>query len=672
MGKKTPTDVESEIRQLRTDLARHDHLYYVRAQPEITDREYDRMMERLKELESLHPDLITTDSPTQRVSGTPVGEFRAVDHSSPMLSLDNTYEPEEIRAWAARIRKALGNEPVRFVLNPKIDGVSLALRYEKGALTLAATRGDGAVGEDVTRNARTIRSIPLRLQPPAPGHIEIRGEVYMEIRDFRRMNEMLKEDGKEPFANPRNAASGSLRQKDSKITARRPLRFFAHSYAYTGETTFRRYTDFLEACERIGLPVARPFATADSVDDVIKIYDRWLGGRDRLSFEVDGVVVRVDALDQQRRLGTTAKAPRWAVACKFPSRQATTVLLDVLHSVGRTGVITPAAKLEPVPCGGVVISNASLHNYDEVNRLDVRIGDTVLIERAGDVIPKVVKVIASKRTGKERPVPVPKNCPACGTPLRRLEGEVAVRCLNLSCPVQIERSILHFVSRDAMDIDGMGEAVVRQLLKNPGLGDVADIYVIRKEELLKLDLFAEKRADNLLKAIAASKERPLHKLVYGLGIRQVGEKMAFVLADRFQRLDAIVSASEDDLLRVPDVGPVAAKSIREFFSLERVRETVAKLKARGVDPQAKRVEAKGASAFTGKTFVFTGELAAMSRADAEERVRLLGAKATGSVSKKTDFVVVGDNPGSKLEKAKSLGVRVLTEDAFLRELNKVS
>ncbi len=662
---------EREIETLREAIRGHDHRYYVLDDPEISDREYDKLYSRLKELEKENPQLITPDSPTQRVSGKAGSTFQSIRHDVPMLSLDNTYSEEEVRAWEERVQKILKEQKMAFVMNPKIDGLSLSVVYENGVLVRAATRGDGTTGEDVTANAKTIRALPLRLRGKAPAKIEVRGEVYMDVADFNKMNEALKAAEEDPFANPRNAAAGSLRQKDSSITAKRPLKFMAHSYGALTGHNFQHYTEFLKFAESLGLPIARPMLMATSIDEVMKIAGKWEGERDKWTFEVDGIVIRLDDLAQHREAGFTAKSPRWAIAYKYPARQATTKILEVEHSVGRTGVITPAAKLEPVACGGVIISNVTLHNYDEVKRLDVKIGDTVLIERAGEVIPKVVKVITSKRSGDETAIRPPKNCPACGTALVKIEEEVAIRCPNLACPVQIERSILHFASRDAMDIEGMGDAVVAQLLTKNKIKDLADIYSLAKHDFLELDLFADKRAENLVEAIEKSKQQPLEKLIYGFGIPNVGEKSAQVLAEKFLSLGKLSLASLEDLEATSDIGPVVSSSIHEYFESSRVKDQLKKLKTHGIDPRHKPVVVVGGG-LSGKTVVFTGELMQMTRSEAEAKVRTLGGKTADSVSKKTSFVVVGESPGSKFKKAQSLGVETLSEEAFLARIKKLS
>lgn len=663
---------KADIETLREKIRHHDYLYYVLDRPTISDKEYDDFYKRLKELEAAHPELITPDSPTQRVSGTPIKIFGQIKHRLPMLSLDNTYSEEEIRAWGERVQKLLERQRPTYVLNPKIDGLSLELIYEQGRLTKASTRGDGLTGEDVTANARTIKAIPLRLNGNIPPYVEVRGEVYMTTTDFRKMNDQLRESGEEPFANPRNAAAGSLRQKDATVTAGRPLKFFAHSLGQSDWKDLKQYSDFMIRCESIGIPVAKPFEQVSDIDAVISLCEKWKTAREKWPFETDGVVIRVDDLKQQALLGTTAKSPRWAIAFKYPAKQAITKLLDVVHSVGRTGVITPTASLEPVECGGVVISNASLHNYDEIERLGVKIGDTVTIERAGEVIPKVISVLTAKRTGDEKSIKTPTQCPACNSPLTKLKNEVAVRCVNPNCPAQLERSILHFVSRDAMDIEGMGEAVVQQLVRHKGLSSVADIYALKKEDFLELELFADKRAENLVAAIERSKKQSLDRFIYGLGIPNIGEKAGHVLAEHFGSIDALSAASLDELTRVPDVGPVGAASIQDFFKKPAVKQTLRYLKKAGLDPKAETIHVPQDSVLAGKTVVFTGGFKTLSRSEAEKRVRALGGNAAGSVSKKTHYVVAGEEAGSKLDKAKELGLTILTEEAFLKLINKLS
>ncbi len=660
-------DARKEVERLREEIRRHDWRYYVLASPEVSDAEYDRLMRRLEELEAAHPDLRTPDSPTQRVGGAVAEGFAPVRHATPMLSLENAYSPEEFMEWEARLHRVLKSEDrVEHVIEAKIDGISMSLLYVDGALSVAATRGDGETGEDVTANVRTIRSVPLKLRAEARGNLEIRGEVYMDKRDFARLNESMKQAGREPFANARNAAAGSLRQKDPKITAQRPLRFFAHSMGHYEGPAFRSHWDYLQHVKGLGFAVPAINERAKDAASVVKFYKAFENERASLPYEIDGLVVKVNDLELQKRLGFTAKTPRWALAFKYPSTQATTVVKNVIFSVGRTGTITPAADLEPVPCAGVTISSASLHNFDEVARLDVRVGDTVLIERAGEVIPYVVKVITSKRTGDEKPVVPPARCPACGGKVVKEEGLVAIYCANPSCPAQLKRGLEHFAGRAGMDIEGLGEVVVNQLVDRGMIEDFADVYALKKEQLLTLDLFADKRAENLLAAVEASKARPLSRLLNALGIRQVGERLARTLADHFHTLDALAKAPAEELLKAEDVGPIVAESIAAFFGEPKVDALIRKLKRHGVnltEPERPKVEG---SPIEGKTFVFTGELTSMTRGQAEARVRELGGEAAGSVSKKTGYVVAGAEAGSKLEKAKKLGVTVLDEAAFLK------
>ncbi|HXT02340.1 MAG TPA: NAD-dependent DNA ligase LigA [Elusimicrobiota bacterium] len=653
----------AEAASLREEIREHDRRYYLLDAPTISDTEYDKLMARLKELEAAQPELVAPDSPTQRVSGGVSSDFKPVRHARPMLSLDNSYSEDEIRAWDERVHKNLPpGEAPSYLVEPKIDGLSCALTYENGVLTRAATRGDGETGEDVTANARTIKAIPLRLRGEVPDKLELRGEVYMTFADFEKINEDEKAAGHEPFVNPRNCAAGSLRQKDPGITAARRLRFTAHSYGlWEGAKEPASHAEFLERCAAFGIR-ANSFERFDSIDGVVGCFSRF---KDKvmptLAYAVDGLVVKVDSFAQQRRLGFTARSPRWGVAFKYPAQQASSVVEDVEFSVGRTGAVTPVAKIKPVFCAGVTISSVTLHNFEEVRRLKLRIGDTVLIERAGEVIPKVVKVV--KEGEKVRAIKVPAKCPVCRSPLVQEEGMVAWRCDNPSCPAQLRRTLEHFASRGAMDIAGLGDSAVDQLVEKKLVKDVADVYTLTKDQLLDLELFAEKKAENLLTQIQASKDKPLDRVINGLGIRQVGEKTAEQLAERFD-IDEMLKASETDYQSVADIGPIVAKSIHEFFSSEAGRSLVARLRKAGVRmPKPERKIAAGAP-FAGMNFVFTGALSLFTREEAEEKVKSLGGKASGSVSSKTTYLVAGEAAGSKLKKAADLGVKVLTEKQF--------
>jgi len=654
--------IKKEIERLREQIRYHDYRYYVLSQPEISDKEYDDLMNRLKDLEDQHPEFKTDDSPTVRLSGGVLEGFKTVKHKQKMFSLGNTYSFQGLRDWDGRVHKGLAGQRIEYVAELKIDGVSANITYEKGKLLIGATRGDGETGEDVTQNIKTIYAIPLvLLGKNIPDFIEIRGEVYMERKELGILNKERQNLGEVLFANPRNAAAGSLKLLDTGIVAKRRLNFFAHSLGeYKGVDIFTQW-EFLEQLREWGMRINPNSELCKTLDEVIDYCKQWQEKREKLTYDIDGMVIKVNSLAQQRRLGFTLKSPRWAVAYKFPARQATTEVLKINVNVGRTGVITPVAELKAVECGGVIIKHATLHNFDEIKRLNVKKGDRVLIERAGDVIPKVVKVVDSK--GK-RPFVIPKVCPVCSSKVvKEKEEEVAYRCINPSCPAQIERGLIHFASRGAMDIEGMGEAVVVQLVNKGLVKDFADIYSLKKDELLKLELFKDKKSENLLQAIEKSKKQPLSRLIYGLGIRHVGEKAAYVLAQKFKTLDNLMKAKQGDFDAIYEVGQVMAESIVKFFKQNSSYQLIKKLKAAGLNLQEK-VTATKKSSLTGKTVVFTGELKAFTRQQAESLVRQFGGNVSSSVSRNTGFVVVGENPGSKYEQAKKLGIKIIDEREF--------
>lgn len=662
-------NIRKKIEELRSKIRHHDRQYYVLDQPEISDREYDELFRELKDLEAKDPGSVTPDSPTQRVGGEPAQGFKTVRHRQKMYSLDNSYSFEELEQWHERVEKGLGKAGVSFLAELKIDGVSVNLAYDEGSLKTGALRGDGEAGEDVTSNIKTIRPIPLTLTGEAPSLIEIRGEVFMSRNDFLAMNRERQEKELSLFANPRNATAGTLKTLDPKIVAERKLLFFAHSLGECKPEEFSSQQDFIKKVRSWGVPVNPHTRLCKSMDEVLDFCSQWQEKRTSLEYEIDGIVVKVNDLGQQRRLGVTLKSPRWAIAYKFPAQQATTRVLHIGVNVGRTGVLTPVAELEPVPCAGVTISNATLHNFDEIRRLGVHAGDRVLLERAGDVIPKVVKVVECRHKG-ESVFAAPKKCPSCGSEVvKEKEDEVASRCVNPLCPAQIERRLVHFASRSAMDIEGMGEAVVEQLVGLRLVRDFADIYNLSKEDFLKLELFKEKKADNLYRGIQESKKRPLSRLLFGIGIRHVGEKAAELLAERFGSMDKLENASLDELLGINEIGEVIARSVHDFFSRKETKQLVSRFKKSGLnmtEPKATRER----SVFSGKSFVFTGELDTMSREDAQDMVKSLGGRSSSSVSRKTSFVVAGKNPGSKLGKAKELNVTVIDEKDFRRMAGK--
>ncbi|HPN88030.1 MAG TPA: NAD-dependent DNA ligase LigA [Candidatus Omnitrophota bacterium] len=660
---------QKKIKSISQQLEDHNYRYYVLDDPSISDKEYDDLLKELIELEKKFPSLKEKNSPTQRVGIKVSPGAKTVTHAVKMLSLDNTYSVEELKAWNERIVKGLPRQKINYVVELKIDGLSAALVYEKGELVLGATRGDGETGEDITHNIRTIRSIPLRLKKSYLKRLEVRGEIYMDKKDFNALNDERRVKEEPLFANPRNAASGSMKLLDSSLTSKRKLKCFIHSFGLSeGEKSFSSQWEFLEEAKKMGLCVNPLSRLCDTMDEVISYCESFQSRRETLPYDIDGVVIKVNLLSQQEQLGTTLKSPRWAVAYKFPAKQATTVIKDILVQIGRTGVLTPVAELEPVECAGVMISRATLHNFDEIARLGIKKGDRVLLERAGDVIPKIVKVV--EVSSKKMPVfKVPTHCPVCQTPIvKEKEEDVAFRCPNVSCSGRLERNLTHFASRGAMDIEGLGEAVVEDLLKKELVKDVADIYFLKKEDVLSLQLFKDKKAQNLLDAIKKSKQQPLSRLVFALGIPNVGEKAASVLAKKYKTLEALQKARKEDLEAIHEIGFVIAQSVEEFFKTPGVQTLIKKLKKAGVnfiEPQEEKLSEK----LEGKKFLFTGELHTMSRMQASALVRKNGGDVVSAMSKNIDYLVVGSAPGSKYQKAVALGITIINEQEF-KELIK--
>ena len=655
--------------QLRKTLEHHEYLYYVLDQPEITDAEFDQLMRELRELETQHPELRTPDSPTQRVGGQPREGFVKVPHSSPMLSLDNALNEQELREFDARVRSLLKSESYEYVAELKLDGLSMAAQYRDHRLAQAVTRGDGRVGEDVTENARTIRSLPLRPKADAihSGAFEVRGEVIMQRRSFENLNERMESAGLARFANPRNAAAGALRALDPSVTATRQLDYFSYFLLREGRPLLNSQWDSLEALAHAGFKVNRYRAKCDGLAELLAFIKEWEDKRDTLPYEIDGVVVKIDSVEQQEKLGWTAKAPRWAIAFKYPARQSSTVLENIEVQVGRTGALTPVAHLKPVLISGVTVSRATLHNEDEIERLGVAIGDTVLVERSGDVIPKIVRVV--ERGTYRRQFHMPKTCPVCGGHVVREEGESAVRCINTNCPARLRESLLHFASRHVMDIDGMGDALVDQLLKNHLVENVADLYHLTIDQLLILDRMGKKSATKIIQNIEASRSQPLARVLNGLGIPFVGERTAQILAGHFGSLDAIASASAEILQEANEIGPKVAQAIRQFFDEARNRDLIERLRDAGLRFTA-LLEPKKTGALDGLTLVLTGTLPTLTRDEAKELIEQAGGKVAGSVSAKTNFVIAGEDAGSKLTKAQQLNVPVRDEDGLLELLGK--
>jgi len=663
--------IKKRIEELRSEINEHNYRYYVLDAPVISDAQYDKLLRELQALEAQHPDLITPDSPTQRVGAAPAKEFGEVRHRLPMTSMDNAFDLDEARDWDERVRKGLGTDKaVHYTAEPKFDGTSISLRYEDGVLVQAGTRGDGSTGEDVTQNVRTIRTVPLKLHGKGwPKVLEVRGEIVIPKKAFEKLNaEQLKQGGK-VFANPRNAAAGSLRQLDPRITATRPLSFFPWGLGeVTGGKVPEHYSGVVEKLHDWGFRVTDLFRTLRGVEDCLAYYEEIGAKRDRLPFEIDGVVYKVDDFGARERLGFTARAPRWAIAHKFAAQEETTVVEDILASVGRTGVITPVAVLKPVHVSGVTVTHATLHNQDELERKDVRIGDTVIVRRAGDVIPEVVSVIKEKRPRSTKPWHMPKKCPQCGSEVVREEGEAAHRCIGgLYCPAQRMGALLHFASRRAMDIEGLGDKLAELLVTSRMAETVADLYKLKdkKQALVDLERMGEKSAQNLIDQIEKSKRATLPRLLHALGIPQVGEATALALAQHFGSLDAVMDADVETLQEVSGIGPNVAAEIHGFFHQKHNREVIKALRQAGVEPQRLVVNRK-AQPLAGKTFVLTGTLAGMSRDQAKEKLIALGAKVAGSVSKNTDYVVVGEDPGSKADKARELGVAMIGEKEFFK------
>ncbi len=659
-------DAAARIEALREAIHRHNYLYYVEDRPEIADAEYDRLLRELRGLEEAHPELITPDSPTQGVGGRVGAAFAPVEHLVAMLSLDNAMSPESLREFEARVRRALPQATLDFVCEPKIDGLGVALLYERGRFMRGATRGDGRIGEDITQNLRTIKAIPSVLHGPLKDakRLEVRGEVYMPREAFARLNARLEEAGETTFANPRNAAAGAVRQKDPAITATRPLEIFLYHVSVLEPVLFDSQWERLEALRKSGFAVNPRSERCRDIDEVIAYGARLEAERDELEYDADGAVVKVNDLEQQRRLGATAHHPRWAIAYKFAARQATTRVTGISINVGKTGALTPAAHLEPVELAGVTVSNVSLHNEDEVRKKDVRVGDTVLIERAGDVIPYLVQVVTSKRPAGTTPFHMPRTCPVCGAPAERPEGEAIWRCTNVACPAQLKERLFHWGGRRAMDIEHLGEIVINQLVDREMVKDFGDLYELDVEPLAGLERMAKKSAGNLVDAIQASKGRGLSRVLNGLGIRMVGERAAQLLAARFGSIDRLEKASGDEISEIPGIGPKIAESVARFFQEERNRKTIRHLRGVGLDLTEKGVS-DTPGPLTGKTLVLTGGLRGLTRDEAKDAVLRLGGRVTGTVSRKTDYVVVGEDAGSKADDAKRLGVTMLDEAQFL-------
>ena len=664
-------NIRKNVDDLRSQIGYHNYRYYVLDDPEIPDAEYDRLLRELQSIEKEHPELITPDSPTQRVGALPLKEFGEIKHKLPMLSLDNAFDDQEVSDFDRRIREKLGLEKIEYTAEPKLDGLAVSLLYENGVLMRAATRGDGMTGEDITLNARTVPSIPLRLiGKDFPKLLEVRGEVYMTRKGFEQLNERARKKGEKEFANPRNAAAGSLRQLDPKVTATRPLEIACYSIGIVEDGKIpARHSLILKKLREWGLRINPEIKTVSGAKGCMEYYQVIAKKRDGLPYEIDGVVYKVDSIEQQNEMGFVARAPRWAIAHKFPAQEEMTVIEDIEIQVGRTGALTPVARLRPVQVGGVTVSNATLHNEDEIKRKDVRKGDTVIVRRAGDVIPEVVSVVTAKRPKGLHKFEMPTQCPVCKSEVEKEEGEAVVRCVaGLYCPAQRKEAIKHFASRRAMDIEGLGDKLVDQMVEQGLIKDIADLYSLKKEQIAAMERMGEKSAENILKALDKSKQTTLARFIYALGIREVGEATAQTLADELGSMETLRHATEEALLELPDIGPIVATHIIAFFSEKHNRDVITKLQKAGVHWEEGKTTAES-DVLKGQTFVLTGTLSAMTRDEAKDRLQALGAKVTGSVSAKTSYVVVGTDAGSKLAKATKLGVSILEENEFLKRLS---
>lgn len=665
-------EAQKRVAELQSLLNQYGYEYYVLDQPSVPDSVYDQTYKELVELESQYPELQTPDSPTQRVGGQVLDTFAKVEHITPMLSLGNAFNESDLRDFDRRVNSGLGTDRYSYICELKIDGLAVSLRYEEGLFVKGATRGNGTIGEDITANLKTIRSIPLRLNEPVT--FEVRGEAYMPKKSFVSLNAKKEENGEEPFANPRNAAAGSLRQLDPRIAASRNLDIFLYGIGETGETGVESHGEGLDFLQKLGLKTNPHRRRCATIEDVLEYIEEWSAKRPELDYDIDGIVIKVDSLSQQEELGYTAKSPRWAIAYKFPAEEVITILRDIELTVGRTGVITPTALLDPVRVAGTTVKRASLHNEDLIREKDIRLGDHVVVKKAGDIIPEVVNVLFEKRTGEEKEFHMPTHCPDCDSELVRLEGEVALRCINPKCPAQIKEGMIHFVSRNAMNIDGLGEKVIIQLFDESLIKDVADIYKLTYDQLINLERMGDKSANNLLNAIEASKSNSLERLLFGLGIRHVGAKAARILAEEFEDMDRLMSANVAELTAINEIGDKMADAVVTYFNQEECQQLIDELKNAGVNMlykgKKKNIAEATDSYFSGKTIVLTGKMEKYGRTEAKELIEALGGTVTGSVSKKTDLVIAGEDAGSKLKKAQDLGIEIWDESNLLEELGK--